>query len=405
MALRKAFLSSYPVDVLPALVLACLLVLSGCGTPPEKQDAGGSYLIVVAEAARETLQAFAAYKQSQGFQVSTVTVEEIIAASSGRDGPEKIRSYLNDFRSKVTGTAFVLLAGSPETVPMRFASPDPYDQGLTIPTDLYYEYLSADWDADADGYYGEYGDDLRMDHCTYRSDLLVGRIPWDDPEQIRAICATMIRYQEPDRLRPRRALCAGQNMFTDCDGPLMAKLVQQFILTPAGFSTALLTSDNCCAVQSDDSLTNDAFLTRWEQDEPVFVTWFSHGNFKGMPFLNIKRIPAVAQPALAASVSCSVAAPDQDSLARLLMRDGACAAFLGAARDVFFPSHPVPLLLSGFRAALSLLWAREPIAVAKADFIHHYAGCESVPGNLSGPCFHQNLFLLIVYGDPSIRVR
>ncbi len=44
------------------------------------------------------------------------------------------------------------------------------------------------------------------------------------------------------------------------------------------------------------------------------------------------------------------------------------------------------------------------LAEAKVAFIESYRRLERVPENLPGAYFHQNLFLFMLYGDPSIQL-
>ncbi|MFX0208039.1 MAG: C25 family cysteine peptidase [Candidatus Hodarchaeota archaeon] len=367
--------------------------------PPSQEKPG--YLIIAPEERMSDVEDFALYKETQGFLVKTVSLEEILMTTSGVDEPEKVRNYLIDCVDWMPESKFVLLVGSPDTMPMRIAYPNPHNHNVTVPTDFYYEDLTGNWDADEDGFFGEYGDDMSQQTEDYRAELFVGRIPWDEPEHIKAICDTNMLYEQDASSRMKCALGAGQNLGlgNTCDGPLLMNLVNNLILEPSGYDTTVL-YDECEMLTPDYELTVENFLEQWEAIEPGFVVWISHGASEGTSFINVDNIPQGVAPAVAVSVSCSVANPDVVSLGRVLIRDGVCAAFLGAGRNDFY--DPIPVLSSGFKAATSLIWRHRTLAEAKVDFIEHYAKKEM---NIARWSFHQNLFLFMLYGDPAIKLN
>ena len=347
------------------------------------------------------IENFAKYKGTRGFLVKTVSLEEILMTTSGTDDPEKIRNFLIEYVQQVPESKFVLLVGSPKTMPMRIVYPDPNNHNVTVPTDFYYEDLTGNWDRDGDGFLGEYGDDMSQQTEDYCAELFVGRIPWDESEHIKAICNTNVMYEQDVSARMKRALGAGQDLGlgNTCDGPLLMNLVKNLFLEPSGYDTTVL-SDNCAMLTPDYALTSENFVEQWEKNEPGFVVWISHGVSEGTTFLNVDNIPRGVAPALAVSVSCSVANPDILSLGRILVRDGVCAAFLGTGRNDLFDM--IPILSSGFEAATSLIWKHHTLVEAKIDFIEHYAQKRM---NIPGWIFHQNLFLFMLYGDPATRLH
>ncbi len=149
-----------PMLVLPLLCLAAWAL--SCCTPPRPSYQGYGYLIVAPRDLLPEVEELADYKASSGLLVDKVSLEEILAGVPGRDGAERLRNVLARYATLTPRPEFALLVGAPETLPMRTAYPwaENHGDAATVPTDFYYEDVGDDWDADGDGFFGEYGDDL-----------------------------------------------------------------------------------------------------------------------------------------------------------------------------------------------------------------------------------------------------
>lgn len=128
-------------------------------------------------------------KRLQGYQVEAETVQNIAAAMPGHDRAEEIRNWLRDrWQTHDPEPVYALLIGDTDVIPERQvgwegdgAHRDP-DEAPAYVTDWYYADLdSDDWDADGDGYYGEF---LYCKPGEYRVPLpdldLPGPCPPDD---------------------------------------------------------------------------------------------------------------------------------------------------------------------------------------------------------------------------------
>lgn len=362
------------------------------------------------------LQDLADYKESKGLLVDLVPLEEILASSPGEDDPEKIRNYLIEYSVLTSKREFVLLVGSIDTMPMRIAHTDPNDHDESdVPTDFYYEDLTGNWDADGDRFFGEYGDDMNQATEDYRAEVYVGRIPWDEYERIQSICDTIIQYEEDTSARMRHALLTGATIAFDCDTPIANNMAEALYFTPAGYATTTL-YENCPNADPDHDLTMGNFLWQWDTVEPGLVFMFSHGTPHSAVlgpgsgwahFIDIYNLPQGTRPAVVLTAGCSIGSPDSypPSLGRVLIGEGISASFLGGSRSTGYGDNPFPVLLGAARSGQSLIWNRETLAEAKTDWIEYYAETERVPVNISGPLFHQFLFLFMLYGDPSIQLR
>ncbi|MEW6440337.1 MAG: C25 family cysteine peptidase [bacterium] len=383
--------------------------------PPEPSYPGYGYRIVAPGSLLPAVEALAAWKESQGLRVDRVSLEEILEEGPGRDDPEKLRNALIGFSALTPEREFVLLVGSMSTTPMRVAYPDPFDHGASasVPTDFYYEDLTGEWDADGDGFHGEYGDDMSQASEDYRAELCVGRIPWDDPGQVQAICERIVDYEQGSGPEAARAMTAGATIETACDSAIALNAAESLILGPAGYEVVSL-YEECPRARPDLALTGEDFVRQWETWGPTFVFMLSHGSpygagsrEQGTYFIDVDHLPRGASPAVAVSSGCSVGSPDSSfpSLGRVLLSEGVCASFLGASRITWYGADPSPVLLGAYVSATTLVTERRALGEAKLAFIESYAGIERAPVNLSGPRFHQNLFLHMLYGDPSLQLR
>lgn len=152
------------------------------------------YLIITSEYLYDEVRRIAALKRQKGYQVKVVTIEHIlndslafqgdIVSKNGEpsiaydDTPGIIRQYLK-YAYKYLGTKYVLLAGE---VPYRYAIVKSlYSNGNdTIPTDMYYSELNADWSSY---------------HYEIKPDLYVGRIVAKSKGQIQNFTDKLLRYE------------------------------------------------------------------------------------------------------------------------------------------------------------------------------------------------------------------
>ena len=209
----------------------------------------------------------------------------------------------------------------------------------------------------------------------YRAELFVGRIPWDAPEQIAAMLDAMILYGEDESPRMKRALGAAATISTPCDAALWLEQAKKAVLIPAGYRTTTLYED-CPAANPDLELSRAHFVGQWNLEEPGLVAWFSHGNpfgsyYEEAPytFVDVENMPENVGPAVCLTSGCTVGAPDEESLGRRIVQEGACAAFLGSSRITFYGTDPVPAFTAQFKISTSLISNRRAVAEAKITSI------------------------------------
>lgn len=153
-----------------------------------------NYLLVTGAEFLPAFDDFIRWKSIKGINVETALIEDIIAASTGVDNAEKLRNFLIDKYN--SGTRYVLLAGDESIIPIRYAyhgnTSTPPDLDLMNICDLYYGDVNGNWDADADGIYGEPGED----QPDVYAELLVGRLPFHELAKFEAYCDKLIRYEQ-----------------------------------------------------------------------------------------------------------------------------------------------------------------------------------------------------------------
>jgi hypothetical protein len=152
------------------------------------------YLIVTGQALADAFTPLAKWKTMKGLTAAIITMDEVLAMSTGIDDAEKLRNFLVDKYN--SGTRYVLLGGDETVVPIRYAFAA---NTSSIPTldllqicDLYFGDVNGIWDADSDGVYGE----PTQDSADFNAELLVGRLPVSTPEQVNAYVSKLIKYEQ-----------------------------------------------------------------------------------------------------------------------------------------------------------------------------------------------------------------
>ena len=189
---RRAQLASLRPAGAPTAPFAPTSVPSLDGSPVD-------YLVVTSSALAPAFERLAAWKTARGVPAVVRTVDEIAASGvQGSDLAETVRSYIRD-AYLYWGVRFVLLGGDTEILAPRYA--DNEFLGLTDPvTDLYFSCLDGDWNADADGAFGEPyltaedpGDDADL-----VSEVFVGRAPASTLAEANVFVDKTIAYERGD---------------------------------------------------------------------------------------------------------------------------------------------------------------------------------------------------------------
>ena len=341
----------------PTLPAPCLL------EPLEPRlllDGDAEYLLITSDALRSAFQPLADRRAAQGLPAQVITVEHIdehydgTRPDGGSDLQTKIRNCIREYEQD-HGTSWVTLGGDETVVPIRTC----YGTVGDLPADLYYFDLDFTWDTDANGVYGERG----QDEANLVPEVFGGRIPVRTAEQVTAYVDKLIRYEtaSPEGYANTMLLDAStagpsyRSGTARADGYLdhervsggeqLAVDLYRNYVAPYWQATPL--DRHCDSITSwDEAATGDAFDGAHFQDalnagyHHVFV--YGHGNAKRMPALNqgvAAELTNRDRPSIFFVISCGAGGYDraEPGLSEALLRnpDGGAVAFIGANRTTY----------------------------------------------------------------------
>ena len=209
------------------------------GTQSSVRQERWSYLILVRNATmRDTLASFKQWKEHLGNGVRIDRLDSIYASVNGRDNAERIWEFLRQHYEQ-WGVRYVLLVGDVDVLPIRFLFPS--NTAWAYASDHYYAKLSTVWDVDGDGRWGEFQDD----NFDATPDLLVGRIPYNQPDVVYRISQSIIAFEKDIGPSKQKALMAMGTLdyvtSTDkTDAGVLGEYLKTNILDPYSFSATTL---------------------------------------------------------------------------------------------------------------------------------------------------------------------
>jgi hypothetical protein len=154
-------------------------------------------VLITSDDLAEAWQAFSRWKTRTGRPTKVVSLSEIEDQFEGDDIQQKIRACCLKYVDE-QGTRFIVLGGdsgqgASGVVPDRDTHHSDFYKYENIPTDLYY-ISKGDWDANDDGVYGRFRDD--MDAVDYGNDgVSIGRIPIRTAKDVEAYTAKVVAYE------------------------------------------------------------------------------------------------------------------------------------------------------------------------------------------------------------------
>ena len=158
------------------------------------------HVIITSDALEGAFESVAQYRRNMGMPSVVVSVEDIDAKYAGVDKAAKIRAFITDAYEK-WDTDYVLLGGDTDTIPVRqlyVTIKDEYGRIVSqtyIPSDLYYQCLDGDFDANGNGIYGEPEPEMKGgDEPDLYAEVKVGRVPARSGDDVARWFAKMKRY-------------------------------------------------------------------------------------------------------------------------------------------------------------------------------------------------------------------
>jgi autotransporter-associated beta strand protein len=334
---------------------------------PSGTTATASYVIITTSAIQANstqLANFVAWKQEQGYTVAVET-ESAWGGGSGDTAANNIHHWLAANYVSM-GIQYVLLIGDPTpstgNVPMKMMWPGA--PGSSDPeqaaTDYYYAALTTNWDANGDGYYGEWGSDVTV---APPAEVAVGRIPvyGTDYADLDSILAKTVSYESSLSTAWRKSMLLpmGTSNYANedysgepkTDGTGLANYIQSNIATPGGYSTYTLFEQRGVAPVTEScnaALNETNVVSQWSSTPYGIVDWWGHGNDTGAysrvepssgsyadyQFFTSSDTSSLNNnyPSIVTQVSCENGVPgDSSNLGYALLKNGAVATYAASA--------------------------------------------------------------------------
>ena len=396
------------------------LVAALRGQRPSGTARATGYAIVTTPALAESGAAaeFAQFKESEGFEVYTVTPEDW-AGFNGAEEADKLQALLKARRAE-WNLGYLMIIGTPAAIPMKalYPSAGQHDADWKTPSDMYYSDLTSKWDSDGDGYAGEYGQDA----VDYSAEILVGRIPFVDEKIVSDILRKTMVYESSGGEWRKRALLAmplidvgnGGSVVTDA-GHLGAAM--DGYLKQAGWATTRLYEEGATTLQHDGALNRDSLAAEWTEGYGL-VAWWSHGSSTGAyrtvwengkstrkAFADIYHAQSLAterQPIVFQN-ACDSGVPQTSSLAAQTLKYGAVAT-VAATQAVWYRTAwknvsdgGAPTFAYNFGRELVANGQTVGAALARAREAH-------AAKYITAAGQQQTVLAFNLYGDPSLQM-
>lgn len=304
-------------------------------TGPIFNDENSGYVIITPSELSGAVESFSAWKGQLGFSVQITRLEQIYSQFTGRDNVEKVRNFINESYS-TNGTEYYLLVGDCDVCPVREVW-DPVnldgmgcDNG-TEPSDLYYECLDGDWDANGNNIFGEPDDDVDL-----YPEVKVGRIPintTEDTERVLAMIRKIEENPEPGEWIKNFLLIA-PSAFTpgDSAAALEEEIYKKFL------ADSFLNPIRLYGV--DGSLNSSAVISAMNQGVGL-VDFFDHGQYNmwvgALSTGDVLNLQNGNRTFLAFAMACETAAFDYQeytTIGEAFFRNpnGGAIGYIGATR-------------------------------------------------------------------------
>jgi hypothetical protein len=151
------------------------------------------YIVITSNNLEWIFRPLVDWKTRKGVRGRIITTQFIEQNYTGVDLAEKIRNFIIDAH-QTAGAQWILLGGDTNLVPARIAWAMDCEMGWPgdndLQADLYYSDLDGDWNANANGTFGEIDDEVDL-----FPDIFVGRAPVEDDSEAAAFVMKTIIYE------------------------------------------------------------------------------------------------------------------------------------------------------------------------------------------------------------------
>lgn len=237
-----------------------------------------TYLIIGKRDYESSIKFFIDYKKNKGLNVIYKSLEDFID-SSNLGLNYKIRNFLIENYQKLKIKYLVLIGNEKEIPPFKVY---PYRTNNFIYTDFFYGELTSNLDYDKDKREGEPDDDK----IDFYSEILVGRVPVSDINNITKILERTINYEKLDNKNKILSLGAIWNFEENLlmpltDGADSLKIIFDEVFKKNGYSNLLLSEKEGLKYSSigDDKLDYNNFIKYINDYRPSLILWQAHGYF------------------------------------------------------------------------------------------------------------------------------
>jgi len=374
---------------------------------PRGKDRQGTveYAIITGSSYVDEFQPLADWKTKKGVPTEIFTTDWIYSNYTGTDNQEEIRNFIKDYETS-HGLVYVLLGGDVDVVPARIAYDYlGYDQ---IRADLYYSDTDGSWNADGDGYWGEYP----ADNVDMYGDVYMGRAPVNTSSEATNFVNQVLTYEAAD---------AGSTLPTDFqeDMLFMAEVLWDDPYTDGGIAKDMIDTgyvpsrfDPITKLYEDDGNLNYSSAMSAMNSGPGITNHCGHCNYNVMSIgpsalynSDMDALTNGLRQGIYYTIGCWAAAFDYDNIAEHYVNNpsGGGAAFVGNSRYGWgcpgYPGECVSDLYDQqfFRALFTSDLYN--LGITHADAKDYY-----VPASQSDDYMLYALYELNVLGDPEMPI-
>lgn len=391
-----------------------------------------NYIIITNESLEDSVIFFKNWKELLGYTVKIVNISWIYSNYGGFDEQEKIRNFLID-KYQIWGIEYLLIIGSNDLIPMRNCY-NIFSSDNNLSTDYYYADLNSNWDSDGDRRYAEFSDDDKPD---FYAEIIVGRIPLDEPTKVKQFCQKTINYEKDQGDWKKKTLLIGAitnfanevglgQDKTDCAD--LMELLWADVYQPNGYSRISMYEQDGLEPSdftSDYPLTRENLLQYISEGYGI-INWGSHGlsnsslrkwwesdnNINRVPDINeIKREYYITssdsyilndeKPSIIFSCSCSNSDPkDQNNLGQSLLENGA-VIFIGATEFSYY-NYGWNHQNDGGSMTIDYYFFDNYINLEKTCGKAFYDTLFNCWNDRNIPSIFENMLVFNLFGDPSI---
>lgn len=360
------------------------------------------YVIITTSAiqsASTKLSAFVTHKQSQGFTVQVLT-ESTWGGGIGDPAANNIRAWLaGNYVS--ADILYVLLIGDPRPdtgdVPMKMCISD-------HPTDYFYAELTADWDKDGDGIYGEKGGDATAgDEVEKYFEVYTGRIPYyGNIADTDAILQKIIDYETATDVDWRRnVLLPMVPLDSSTPSYQLGEQIKNNLLEPEAVASDRIYDKTYGVIPPPEYLRSEAkAATVWSRDTYGLIVWMTHGWSGGASgIIDTSEVPDLddSYPGATWQGSCSNSRPEStNNLGYALLKNGAIAT-VGGTRSAWYYVGQTNFTNTSSVGGLGYQYAKRLVE-------RESCGQALYNTKEAMSLWLKNYYVMMLYGDPSVVV-